>query len=121
MPSDSIALNGLKRRQELLAAASKLFAARGYHGTRMDDLADVIGLNKATVYHYYASKSLILFDIYRQAAEATLAAVQDDPVWTAGEALYQCTVRLLTSIASDPERAAVYFQEQPYIAEWCTD
>jgi len=80
----------------------------------------VIGLNKATVYHYYASKSLILFDIYRQAAEGTLAAVHDDPTWTAREALYQYTIRLLTGIASDPERAAVYFQEQPYITEWFT-
>src|SRR6202011_2145407 len=105
MPSE----NGLTRREELLAVATKLFAARGYHGTRMDDVADVIGLNKATVYHYYASKSLILFDIYRQAAEGTLAAVHDDPTWTAREALYQYTIRLLTGIASDPERAAVHF------------
>lgn len=99
MPSDT-SPNGLSRREELLAVATKLFAARGYHGTRMDDVADVIGLNKATVYHYYASKSLILFDIYRQAAEGTLAAVHDDPSWTAREALY--------------------FQEQPYITEWFT-
>lgn len=119
MPSDT-SPNGLSRREELLAVATKLFAARGYHGTRMDDVADVIGLNKATVYHYYASKSLILFDIYRQAAEGTLAAVHDDPSWTAREALYQYTVRLLTAIASNPERAAVYFQEQPYITEWFT-
>ena len=113
--------NGPTRREELLAVATKLFAARGYHGTRMDDVADVVGLNKATVYHYYASKSLILFDIYRRAAENTLAAVHDDPSWTAREALYQYTVRLLTNIADNPEGAAVYFQEQPYIAEWFTD
>jgi AcrR family transcriptional regulator len=116
MPADS----GPTRREELLAVATKLFAARGYHGARMDDIADVIGLNKATVYHYYASKSLILFDIYRQAAEGTLAAVHDDPSWTAREALYQYTVRLLAGIAANPERAAVYFQEQPYITEWFT-
>ena len=81
----------------------------------------MVGLNKATVYHYYASKSLILFDIYRQAAQRTLAAVHDDPSWTAREALYQYTVRLLTQIAENPEGAAVYFQEQPYITEWFTD
>ena len=113
--------NGISRREELLAVATKLFAARGYHGTRMDDVADVVGLNKATVYHYYASKSLILFDIYRRAAESTLAAVHDDPSWTAREALYQYTVRLLTKIAGNPEGAAVYFQEQPYIDEWFTE
>jgi AcrR family transcriptional regulator len=117
MPSE----NGSNRREELLAVATKLFAARGYHGTRMDDVADKVGLNKATVYHYYASKSLILFDIYCQAAEGTLQALHDDPSLTAREALYQYTVRLLTGIASDPERAAVYFQEQPYISEWLTD
>src|SRR3984957_16557998 len=117
MPSE----NGLSRREELLTVATQLFAARGYHGTRMDDVADVVGLNKATVYHYYASKSLILYNIYQQAAEGTLAAVNDDPSWTASEALYQYTVRLLTGIAANPERAAVYFQEQPYITEWFTE
>src|SRR6201985_3624199 len=88
--------NGMTRREELLTVATKLFAARGYHGTRMDDVADVVGLNKATVYHYYASKALILYDIYQQAAEGTLAAVHDDPTMSAREALYQYTVRLLT-------------------------
>jgi AcrR family transcriptional regulator len=116
MPSENVPT----RREELLAVATKLFAARGYHGTRMDDVAEVVGLNKATVYHYYASKSLILFDIYRSAAENTLAAVHDDQSWTAREALYQYTVRLLTNIAQNPEGAAVYFQEQPYITEWFT-
>ncbi|HEX5145186.1 MAG TPA: TetR/AcrR family transcriptional regulator [Mycobacterium sp.] len=113
--------NGSTRREELLAVATKLFAARGYHGTRMDDVADVVGLNKATVYHYYASKSLILFDIYQRAAERTLAAVHDDPSWTASEALYQYTVRLLKQTAENVEGAAVYFQEQPYITEWFTE
>ncbi|OBJ67456.1 TetR/AcrR family transcriptional regulator [Mycobacterium sp. 1274756.6] len=121
MPSDPPTSNGPTRRDELLAVATKLFAARGYHGTRMDDVADAIGLNKATVYHYYASKSLILYDIYQQAAVRTLAAVHDDPSWTAREALYQYTVRLLTQIAANPEGAAVYFQEQPYITEWFTE
>ncbi len=79
------------------------------------------GLNKATVYHYYASKSLILYDIYQQAAERTLAAVHDDPTMSAREALYQYTVRLLNQIAANPEGAAVYFQEQPYITEWFTE
>src|ERR1700758_645651 len=117
MPSE----NSLSRREELLTVATKLFAARGYHGTRMDDVADVVGLNKATVYHYYASKSLILYDIYKRAADGTLAAVHDEPGWTAREAIYHFTRRLLTAIANNIERAAVYFQEGPYITEWFTE
>jgi len=111
----------LSRREELLAVATKLFAARGYHGTRINDVAEVVGLNKATVYHYYASKSLILFDIYRRAADATVAAVHDDPSWSAREAIFHFTRRLLANIANNVEGAAVYFQESPYITEWFTE
>jgi AcrR family transcriptional regulator len=120
MPSEPDTPNGMSRREELLAVATKLFAARGYHGTRMDDVADVVGLNKATVYHYYASKSLILYDIYKRAADGTVAAVHDEPEWSAREAIYNFTRRLLTAIANNIEQAAVYFQEGPYITEWFT-
>jgi AcrR family transcriptional regulator len=113
--------NGTTRREELLAVATKLFATRGYHGTRMDDVADKVGLNKATVYHYYASKALILYDIYQRAADFTVAALHDDPSWSAREAIYNFTRRLLVGIANDVERAAVYFQEGPYITEWFTE
>ncbi|MDR3659738.1 MAG: TetR/AcrR family transcriptional regulator [Mycobacterium sp.] len=113
--------NGSSRREELLAVAAKLFAARGYHGTRMDDVADAVGLNKATVYHYYASKSLILWDIYKTTADFTVAALHDDPTASARETIFNFTRRLLTGIATDLEAAAVYFQEGPYITEWFTE
>jgi len=113
--------NGQSRREELLAVATKLFARRGYHGTRMDDIADAVGLNKATVYHYYASKSLILYDIYKNAADFTVRALHDDPTASARETIYRFTHRLLEGIAHDIERAAVYFQEGPYIGEWFTE
>ena len=113
--------NGSSRREELLAVAAKLFAARGYHGTRMDDVADAVGLNKATVYHYYASKSLILWDIYKSTADFTVDALHDDPTASARETIFNFTRRLLTGIASDLESAAVYFQEGPYITEWFTE
>jgi AcrR family transcriptional regulator len=87
----------------------------------MDDVADAVGLNKATVYHYYASKSLILFDICKSAADFTVGALHDDPSASAREMIYHFTRRLLVGIASDIERGAVYFQEAPYITEWFTE
>ena len=113
--------NGTSRREELLAVAAKLFAARGYHGTRMDDVADAVGLNKATVYHYYAIKSLILWDIYKRTADFTVDALHDDLAAPARETIYHFTRRLLTGIANDLQAAAVYFQEGPYITEWFTE
>jgi len=115
MPSE----NGLSRREELLTVATKLFAARGYHGTRMDDVADVVGLNKATVYHYYASKSLILYD--------NLSARPPNGRWPPCTTIRRCrpvrrstNTRCDCSTRSPPTQKArrVYFQEQPYITEW---
>ena len=42
--------NGPTRREELLAVATKLFAARGYHGTRMDDVADAVAMQQPSVF-----------------------------------------------------------------------
>lgn len=104
-----------------MEVAAKLFAARGYHGTRMDDIADAVGLNKATVYHYYSAKSLILWDICSTIADFTVDALHADPTASARETIFQFTRRLLTGIAAELEAAAVYFQEGPHITEWFTE
>ncbi len=111
---------GRQRREHILCTARKMFAVRGFHGTSMDDLADSAGLNKATLYYYYARKSLLLFDIYGQVASATMSAVRSDPNSAPRLVLQRCTVNLLQVIAADPDGAAVYFQESPYIGEWFT-
>lgn len=52
------------RRQEIVEAATKLFATSGFRSTSMDDLAEAVGLAKPTVYHYYKGKADILGDIH---------------------------------------------------------
>lgn len=44
----------------LLAAAVKLFARRGFHGTGIRDLATESGLSSATLYHYMGTKEALL-------------------------------------------------------------
>ena len=82
---------------------------------------EAAGMSGPTVYHYYASKSLILYDIYKGAADFTVDALHDDPTASARETIYHFTRRLLVGIAGNIERAAVYFQEGPYITEWFTE
>jgi AcrR family transcriptional regulator len=47
----------------ILDAALEAFAEHGYHGTTTRDLARRAGLSVPGVYHYYASKQDILFDL----------------------------------------------------------
>ena len=49
-------LSAPERRAEILAAALAQFAARGYHGTSIDDIATTAGISKALIYEHFASK-----------------------------------------------------------------
>jgi AcrR family transcriptional regulator len=53
--------NALKRRSaEIIAAAAKVFAQRGYHGASTQDIADVLGMRQASLYYYFDSKDAAL-------------------------------------------------------------
>jgi AcrR family transcriptional regulator len=49
-------LSAPERRAELHSAALAQFAARGYHGTSIDDIATTAGISKALIYEHFASK-----------------------------------------------------------------
>jgi AcrR family transcriptional regulator len=51
-------------RGEIIDAALKLFATRGYRATSVQDLADELGYGKASLYHYVKSKNDILVAIH---------------------------------------------------------
>jgi AcrR family transcriptional regulator len=44
------------RREALLVAAEEVFAAKGYHGASLDDIAQAAGVSKALIYEHFASK-----------------------------------------------------------------
>lgn len=53
--------NAVKRRSaEIIAAAAKVFAQRGYHGASTQDIADVLGMRQASLYYYFESKDAAL-------------------------------------------------------------
>src|SRR2546426_10712709 len=47
------------RRDEILDEATRLFAERGYEGASMADLAERVGLRKASLFHHFASKDVL--------------------------------------------------------------
>ena len=52
-----------QKREAILAVAARIFAEHGYDRTPMSALASECGISKALLYHYYASKEALLFDI----------------------------------------------------------
>jgi TetR/AcrR family transcriptional regulator, fatty acid metabolism regulator protein len=64
-----------EKRDQILAAAVRVFAARGYEASRVGDIARDAGVAYGLVYHYYPSKEAVLEAVFREAWGRLLAAV----------------------------------------------
>jgi AcrR family transcriptional regulator len=52
-----------ERMGELLDAALQVFARQGYRNTRLDEVAQVAGVTKGTIYHYFDTKEALLLAV----------------------------------------------------------
>lgn len=64
------------RMAEMLEAARKVFAEKGFHEATVDQIADAAGVAKGTVYLYYQSKRAIYWAALEQGIMAMLNEVQ---------------------------------------------
>ncbi|MBV1699990.1 MAG: TetR/AcrR family transcriptional regulator [Hyphomicrobiales bacterium] len=64
------------KRQRVMDAATKLFAAQGFYGTSVDAIATAIGVTKPFVYYHFKDKADILAAICRRGADLTLSAMK---------------------------------------------
>jgi AcrR family transcriptional regulator len=61
------------RRAEIMTAAGPVFMAKGYSATSFKDIAEGLGLDRATLYYYFASKQ----ELVQTATEAAFARYAD--------------------------------------------
>ncbi len=52
-----------ERREQILKAARKLFAERGYHATSITDVIEAAGIARGTFYLYFGSKRAIFAEV----------------------------------------------------------
>src|SRR5258707_5257617 len=63
------------RPSEILDAALKVFAAKGYAAARMEDIAREAGVTKGTIYLYFENKEAVFKSLVREAVGNTLTTV----------------------------------------------
>jgi TetR/AcrR family transcriptional regulator, fatty acid metabolism regulator protein len=61
-----LAETATERRGELLRAAVRVFARRGFHASRVTDIASEAGVAHGLLYHYFRSKDEVLDEIFRR-------------------------------------------------------
>jgi AcrR family transcriptional regulator len=61
------------RREQIITAAVRLFAAHGYHGVTMDDIGDALGMSGPSLYEHFSGKADILVDAFDRAGAYVIA------------------------------------------------
>jgi TetR/AcrR family fatty acid metabolism transcriptional regulator len=65
-----------ERRRQILDAAVRVFAKKGYHASRVSDIAGEAGVAYGLVYHYFESKDAVLEAVFREMWEMMVAALE---------------------------------------------
>lgn len=65
-----------QKKEDILDAAMHCLARYGIIKTTLDDIARLVGMNKATLYYYYKNKEAIFFDAMEREAQGFVMRVR---------------------------------------------
>ena len=64
------------KKEQILKAAGAVFARYGFNKTTMDDIGELVGIKKNSLYHYFANKEDIFCGIIEMDAEEYFSALR---------------------------------------------
>jgi AcrR family transcriptional regulator len=103
-------------REQLLVAAGRVFAKRGFHGTSLDAVAEEAGFSRGAVYYNFADKEELFLELLdRRCAERAqdlreLFAGEDDDVATTSRQAQIAAQQALDAMTGDTEWRALYLE-----------
>ncbi len=103
------------KRAELIEIAAGLFREKGYQSTRLADIANAAGMDRASIYYYIGSKE----ELFRESVEGILdmnlseaKRISKDPKLGIADRLQQIFTVLMRSYEQNFPHMYVYIQEQ---------
>lgn len=103
------------RRKQIMDAALRVFATKGYHGTSVSDLVDAAGVARGTFYLYFESKSAIFHELVDElitTLRAKIRGVDTGPGAAPIPAQLHATLgRVLTALQENRDLCRIIFRE----------
>ena len=106
-----------RRLSEVIDAAAKVFAQRGYHGASTQDIADVMGIRQGSIYYYFASKEVALEAVCADGIaeyEANARRVQRSKI-SASEKVAQLMFHHLAPLADRLDFTLTFLRERRFL------
>lgn len=93
-------------RDQILDATARLFVERGFAATSTREIADAVGIQQATIYHYFSGKDGILSELLQCSVRPTVDKIAEIeamvPPETHATALYLLALVDVTTLAAAP-------------------
>ncbi|HEY8979885.1 MAG TPA: TetR/AcrR family transcriptional regulator [Streptomyces sp.] len=104
--------------QRLLAAATRLFAERGYDRTSVQEIVEAAGVTKGALYHYFGSKDDLLHEVYArvlrvQQERLDAFANADEPV---EQRLRAAAADVVVTTIESLDDAAIFFRSMHHLS-----
>lgn len=113
----ALAPSARRRFAEVIDAAAKVFARRGYHGASTQDIADVLGMRQASLYYYFESKEAALEAVCASGVEDYVVRAQKvaRSAITASEKVAQLVFHHLAPMAERLDYTVVFLRERRFL------
>lgn len=107
-------------RETILAEAARLFKRNGYRKTRLEELAQVLGVTRPAIYYHFKAKQDLLVAMYMDSMAALNEIAAGDAADEGLPPIEQFWRRIeahAVYIASYPVQAGIFFEEEEELPE----
>ena len=107
------------QRERIIKVASRLMSQKGYKGASLQEISDVVGIHKTTIFHYFKNKEELLLSVLRIAiADVTrqLEQIIEDEKLSPEEKLRQAIFIHLDSMVKHLDNVNVYHSEIRFLS-----
>jgi TetR/AcrR family transcriptional regulator len=101
------------RKDDIVVEATRLFAERGYEGASMGDLAERVGLRKASLFHHFPSKDALYATVLEQLLEGIKVAILEASMAEGAfdERLVRLSDAITAQLGAQPHAARLLVRE----------
>lgn len=101
-----------EKRQAILTAALEVFSRLGFHGARLEKVAEMSGVSKTNLLYYYPSKEVLYVAVLRQILDIWLAPLKAFREDTTPLVAIREYIRLKLEVSRDyPQASKLFCQE----------
>ena len=108
-------MTGKQRREQLVQVGRKLFAAKGYEGTSVEEIAAAAGVSKPVVYEHFGGKEGLYAVVVDREIEALLSVIQSALTsrGTSREIIERAALGLLDYIEGSTDGFRILVRDSP--------